>query len=161
MPTKSTIATGSFIWTIALLIVSIFTMMLWIRSYFLTETIFISYDTENAIAIRSGQGKVLIARVEFAGPSFIDYDSKVVEEDSDVVVDRQKQSLRDRYGFEVNQLLFARWSIAVPLWFILITSCMAAAIPWTRWTRRFRLSTLLIVMTIASCILGAVAAFKN
>src|SRR5688572_3927162 len=52
---------------------------------------------------------------------------------------------------------FGWWlDITVPLWFpALLTAALSAAL-WIRWSRRFSLSTLLIVTTLIALVLGAV-----
>lgn len=52
---------------------------------------------------------------------------------------------------------YDRGLVSVPYWFWVSVAAALAGVPWIKWSRRFNLRTLFIVMTLIAAILGIVA----
>jgi hypothetical protein len=130
------------------LIACVLLIVLWVRSYTIRDGAWLP-EKNFGLEINSLSGRVVLV-IEFAsfigGEQFTSFHEQIDPK-------RTLLLTHDILGFAWepcdNALEFG-----IPFWFVDLTILGIAAAPWIRWSRRFRLRTLLISTTLVAGVLG-------
>lgn len=118
---------------------------LWVRSYWWNDILSISFDGQRAYIVRSVSGEWGFF---LEGQATHEHGLRWHSEPS--IGGRNPPSF---LGFRWGVVRNLRWPV-IPIWFPVVLTATAAAIPWVK--RRFRLRTLLIATAVLAAILGIV-----
>ena len=149
-------------WSVAWGMVAVLLCVMWVRSYWVTDSAEYLVPNWRDFAIGSARGYVIL--FESDEPSKGKKYSY-----SGLVIKRIPETLR------INSILFEShestcilgkiyyqskpgWGITLtlPNWFTLLVVAGLAGVPWIRWTNRFSLRTLLIATTLVAIGLGLI-----
>ena len=139
-------------WTMFCVIAAVLLVALWVRSYWISDALWVRYSaTPDIVCLVTYRGSLGLTRLfDPTTASFhVEHNDVTDMEPSDD-------------GRKPNSLWFQilTWSgsttILVPLWFILLTMLAASSVPWIHWPKRFSLRTLLIATTLVAVLLGLI-----
>jgi hypothetical protein len=127
-------------------------VVLWVRCYWLIDTLWGPATNNGQIAIVSIQGQLFLGN-NYAGryPSW--------SRQSGILYSKWRSiwtvlfPRRDVFGFALvadsNNL-----GITIPYWLAVLSTATVGCLPWARWSKRFSLRTLLMATTIFAVVLG-------
>ena len=127
--------------------------VLWVRSYFAQDTVFISYQSRQ-ITIDTFHGVCyVISDKQIQGSPFHLYHS--VENDKPL----KGKFFPTHAGVHLPGVVYnsdVTLSFLMPYWFCITGVVVAATVAWIPWSKRFSLRTLLIATTLVAVALGFV-----
>jgi hypothetical protein len=121
---------------------------LWPRSYWRKDAVWGWFDFPGYLQIDSSRGCLrLIVNLEHKKWRW-EYTSSAPKE--------RKHS----WDFNIQRPPGLGWwlDMTIPHWFAAVVCASAATAPWIKWSKRFRVRTLLIAMTLVALLLGVIAA---
>ena len=127
-------------------IICVLLIVLWVRSYSVTDVVYGWFPLPGYLQLNLSSGQVkLIANGERQKPEW-HYESQ------------ESYPLRQTWIFKLDMSSRFGWwlDITVPHWFTVLLTAALSAAPWIRWSKRFSLRTLLVVVTLAAVLLGVV-----
>jgi hypothetical protein len=133
-------------WSVTTGILCLLLIVLWVRSYWICETVHGRIPLVPALKFISRDGQVFC--YSFSNDSFNWYHRVISDEVADSWRDLGK---RPQFGFDYFQFGNLT-SIALPFWLPVVLTTTIAASPWIRW--HVSLRTLLIATTVFAVILG-------
>ena len=133
-------------WSVGCGIACLLLLVLWIRSYTRHDGIWGRFSDTYGFHLSSHEGRIQFQRIPFFLYGAIPWQlalNQPIETTSPRKVFNRFEYLSPGFG------LF----IAVPTWFLAVTTCLLATLSWLPiW--RFRLRTLLIAITLVALLLG-------
>jgi hypothetical protein len=145
------IATTAVFGTLCILLVA-----LWIRSYSRRDAVYIDFRFSQSVELDSEQGRcaILIATVRNLSDTPIRVESWEFSRPFRFFPFNSEASAES--GFEMFWLSATDWGLLLPHWFLTFVFAIVAAVPWIPWSCRYRVRTLLLVMTIIGGLLGII-----
>jgi hypothetical protein len=135
-------------------------VVLWVRCYWLIDTLWGPVTNNGQVAIVSMQGQLFLGTNYTPGyPSWTRQSGYLYSKWRSVWTVLFPR--RDAFGFALvvdsNNL-----GITIPYWLTVFSTSVIAWLPWAHWSRRFSLRTLLMAMTLSAMVLGmAVYGIRN
>jgi hypothetical protein len=136
-------------WTVACGIACVLLIVLWARSYLVTDVIYWRVSQPRTISLESSTGRVFFT-VNDGGNYYSPDDWHVGYASDNYPIEVAPGNLG--FGF-LRDRVYLR-SLQIPIWFLAGLSGVLAATPWIRWFHRFSLRTLLIATTLVAMMLG-------
>src|SRR3954469_18702251 len=130
-------------------------VVLWVRSYWRSDVIWCQYSASHAAVCGSRHGSLWAFRIAVAavGLAWEMEGTETASEDDFWADIEQAHEYRGIFGFGIFETRRYR-QLWAPYWFPILLFIALAAAPWTRWSRRFSLRTLLIATTLVAVLLG-------
>ncbi len=146
-------------WTAICGLAAVLLVVLWVRSYWRADVVVGPIASGQVFSISSFCGELLFRN--YATPMGTTWDWGTNS------VDVDEQSARERmrevcvFGFALIDWRPIGWALIVPHPFLVSLFATASALVWLPLPKRFRLSTLLIAITLISIVLGAAVYFTK
>lgn len=133
---------------------------LWVRSYWWADAFSFPITSKYLLGVGSAQGGMTAIKSEYVPGYYnsswqIDHESTADPSIAEVYRPHNRPGFHGVLGLGIiDSAPFL--VICVPHWCLLGAAIAIGTAPWIRWTKRFSLRTLLIVMTVIAVLLGAV-----
>ena len=138
-------------WSAGCGILCLLLIVLWVRTRYATETIsgpLPGSASFGLVARDSGVGLVVV-------PITPD-EHRIWTAHTLPFMDKVPWSVDVALGFVEYRKTDETFSIRVPCWSLMVLCAVLSVAPWVAWSKRFSLRTLLIAITLAAVVLGAV-----
>jgi hypothetical protein len=128
-------------------------VVLWVRSYWRQDVFALPLATSGSVWMSSIYGVVLFCTTSERGSRVWERDDAI----NDAAAAYWKRVVRPKTfaGFGVDRSTPVT-VVLLPHWFAVLVFATSAAAPWMRWSKRFRLRTLLIATTLVAVVLGLI-----
>jgi hypothetical protein len=143
-------------WTGLFAVVCAILIALWVRSYWRWENVAWGITTQQGILVGSQSGAAVLQYVAGATGGLLKWQvqSLSVRDTTRPPIGGIEESVA---GFHIHGSWRSYFMVCVPYWFLVPLSVAVAAAPWSKWSRRFSLRTLLIATTFVAVLLGLIA----
>jgi hypothetical protein len=139
-------------WSVGWGITCVLLIVLWVRSYWLSDSLMCNFLGTNGIGTASYRGCLDVGVFDLETPVEV---QNYFGSSRWLYVSQKASSVPTRssdWAIGVETSPHGTWYVHAPFWFYDLLLCGFAIVPWLHW--RFRLRTLLIATTLVAVVLG-------